>query len=143
MVPLSVGQTREGECLDTFPTEGKPIRATLASPDFCTSKPVPPPDDLPVGSSSCARYRASFAFSKPRWYSVAYFGVIARELLSKPCIDSDSSPYSSVLWKESDVNKSSSMLHLLLTISSAITAFRYFSICLRMSCNNASDPLSP
>ncbi len=35
-----------------FPTEGKPIRATRASPDFCTSKPVPADPDFVVGSSS-------------------------------------------------------------------------------------------
>lgn len=44
-----------------LPTEGKPTRAILASPDFETSKPVPPPDPAPgPGSSSCARKRASF-----------------------------------------------------------------------------------
>ena len=50
----------------TFPTDGKPMRATLASPDFWTSKPVPAPPDLLVGSRSCARYRASFAFNRPK-----------------------------------------------------------------------------
>lgn len=68
--------------MDTFPTDGKPIRATRASPDFWTSKPVPPPLDLPVGSSSCARYRASFAFKRPKWYSVAYFDALL-QLLSR------------------------------------------------------------
>lgn len=56
----------------TFPTDGNPISATLASPDFWTSNPTPAPPDLAVGSSSCARYLASFAFKRPRWYSVAY-----------------------------------------------------------------------
>ena len=27
--------------------------------------------DFPVGSSNCDRYFASFAFNKPKWYSVA------------------------------------------------------------------------
>lgn len=56
----------------TFPTDGNPINATLASPDFCTSKPTPVGPDFEAGSRSCARYRASLAFSRPRWYSVAY-----------------------------------------------------------------------
>ena len=42
------------------------MSATLASPDFCTSKPVPAPPDLEVGSSSWARYRASLAFNRPK-----------------------------------------------------------------------------
>lgn len=58
----------------TLPTEGKPIRATRASPDFITSKPSPlTPADL-EGSRSWALYLASLAFSKPRWYSVARGG---------------------------------------------------------------------
>lgn len=60
------------EWTDTFPTEGNPIKATRASPDFCTSKPVPAAPDFAVGSSSWARYRASLALRRPRWYSVAY-----------------------------------------------------------------------
>ena len=56
----------------TFPTDGNPMRATLASPDFWTSKPVPPPLDFPTGSRSWALYRASLAFNRPRWYSVAW-----------------------------------------------------------------------
>lgn len=55
----------------TLPTEGKPMRATLASPDFKTSKPSPFSPDFFDGSSSCDRYLANFALSKPRWYSVA------------------------------------------------------------------------
>uniref|UniRef100_A0A182U889 Uncharacterized protein n=1 Tax=Anopheles melas TaxID=34690 RepID=A0A182U889_9DIPT len=53
-----------------LPTDGKPIRAMRASPDLSTSNPSPfsPFFD---GSSSCDRYFASFAFSNPRWYSVA------------------------------------------------------------------------
>ena len=44
-----------------FPTEGKPTRDTRASPLLLTSKPDPPPEPDPgVGSSSCARRRASF-----------------------------------------------------------------------------------
>lgn len=44
-----------------LPTEGKPTRAILASPDFETSKPAPPPEPDPgPGSSSCALRRASF-----------------------------------------------------------------------------------
>ena len=36
-----------------LPTDGKPTKAILASPDFWTSKPVPPPDPAPgPGSSS-------------------------------------------------------------------------------------------
>jgi hypothetical protein len=34
-----------------------------------------------VGSRSCARYFASFAFNKPRWYSVAYFGRVVLSYL--------------------------------------------------------------
>lgn len=41
-------------------------------PDFCTSKPTPAPPDFVAGSSNCARYRASFALRRPKWYSVAY-----------------------------------------------------------------------
>ena len=58
------------------------MRATRASPDFCTSKPVPPPDDFDVGSSSWARYLASLALRVPRWYSVAYFGSKGSQPLS-------------------------------------------------------------
>lgn len=55
----------------TLPTEGNPIRATLASPDFITSKPSPlAPADF-EGSRSWALYLANLAFNKPRWYSVA------------------------------------------------------------------------
>lgn len=43
-----------------FPTEGKPTRDIRASPDLLTSKPEPPPPELPVGSRSWARRRASF-----------------------------------------------------------------------------------
>ena len=96
--------------IPTFPTEGNPIKATLASPDFITSKPSPCKKsryitniysypckcfkergrereregggldgeekitlaaDFPPGSSNCCLYFASFALSKPRWYSVA------------------------------------------------------------------------
>ena len=43
-----------------FPTEGKPTRAILASPDFETSKPAPPAPPAPgPGSSNWARKRAS------------------------------------------------------------------------------------
>ena len=35
-----------------LPTDGNPIRATRASPDFITSKPSPLAPDLPVGSKS-------------------------------------------------------------------------------------------
>ena len=65
-----------------LPTEGNPTRAMRASgskklvqgepqpekycssvpPDLLTSKPVPPPPPLVVGSRSCARNRASFLF---------------------------------------------------------------------------------
>lgn len=68
--------------LHTFPTDGNPMSATLASPDFCTSKPVPPPLDFPTGSRSWARYRANLAFNKPRWYSVAW-GVELQLALAK------------------------------------------------------------
>lgn len=53
-----------------LPTDGKPMRATRASPDFITSKPSPLPPDLD-GSNNCALYLASFAFNKPKWCSVA------------------------------------------------------------------------
>lgn len=44
-----------------FPTDGKPTRATRASPLLETSKPVPPPELEPgVGSRSCALNLASF-----------------------------------------------------------------------------------
>jgi len=55
------------------PTEGNPIMATRASPDFMTSKPSPGPP-LPFGgSSSCAKYRDRLARSKHRWCIVALF----------------------------------------------------------------------
>lgn len=47
------------------------MRATLASPDFMTSKPSPGFELLVAGSSSIARYLASLALSVPTWYSVA------------------------------------------------------------------------
>ena len=43
-----------------LPTEGKPTRATRASPLLLTSKPEPPPPLPPVGSRSWALRRASF-----------------------------------------------------------------------------------
>jgi len=43
------------EDIHTFPTEGKPIKAIRASPDFWTSNPVPLGPDFEVGSSSWAR----------------------------------------------------------------------------------------
>ena len=44
-----------------FPTEGNPTKAIRASPLLLTSKPAPPPEPAPgAGSSSWARYRASF-----------------------------------------------------------------------------------
>lgn len=49
----------------TFPTEGNPIRATLASPLFRTSNPSPFSDFF-EGSNNCDLYFASFAFSKPK-----------------------------------------------------------------------------
>lgn len=54
----------------TFPTDGKPINAIRASPDFNTSNPSPfsPFFD---GSSNCDRYFASLALRRPKWYSVA------------------------------------------------------------------------
>lgn len=56
--------------IHTFPTDGKPIKATLASPDFKTSNPSPFSCFLD-GSNRVARYLANLAFSKPKWYSVA------------------------------------------------------------------------
>ena len=57
--------------MHTFPTDGKPIIATLASPDLSTSKPSPFSPFLPEGSNNCERYLANLAFKVPRWYSVA------------------------------------------------------------------------
>lgn len=57
-------------CLFTFPTEGKPIKATRASPLFNTSNPSPFSDFFD-GSRSCDLYLANFAFRRPKWYSVA------------------------------------------------------------------------
>lgn len=56
----------------TFPTDGKPINATRASPDLSTSNPSPfsPFFD---GSNSSDLYFANFAFNNPKWYSVAIF----------------------------------------------------------------------
>lgn len=54
----------------TFPTEGNPMSATLASPDFSTSNPSPFSDFFD-GSNNWALYLASLAFSTPKWYSVA------------------------------------------------------------------------
>lgn len=54
----------------TLPTDGKPISATLASPDLRTSNPSPFSPFF-EGSNSCDRYFASFAFNNPKWYSVA------------------------------------------------------------------------
>lgn len=39
---------------EDLPTDGKPIKATRASPDFVTSNPSPGLPPLEVGSSSCA-----------------------------------------------------------------------------------------
>lgn len=54
----------------TFPTDGKPMRATLASPDLSTSNPSPSFDFL-EGVNSSERYLANFALRTPKWYSVA------------------------------------------------------------------------
>lgn len=54
----------------TFPTDGNPIKATRASPDFKTSNPSPFSPFL-AGSNNCDRYFANFAFNRPKWYSVA------------------------------------------------------------------------
>ena len=56
-----------------LPTEGKPMRATLPSPYFCTSKPSWPEPPVLGGSWSWVRSLASLALSWPRWYSVALF----------------------------------------------------------------------
>jgi hypothetical protein len=53
-----------------LPTDGNPMRATLASPLFNTSKPSPFSDFFD-GSKSWDLYLASFAFRRPKWYSVA------------------------------------------------------------------------
>ena len=50
----------------TLPTDGNPIMATLASPDFKTSKPSPFSPFLPEGSKSWDRYLASLAFNVPK-----------------------------------------------------------------------------
>ena len=73
----------------TLPTDGNPINATLASPDFITSNPSPfawpivimcllitvnsltLPAPLLGASINWALYFASLALSKPKWYSVA------------------------------------------------------------------------
>lgn len=55
----------------TLPTEGKPIKATRASPDFKTSNPSPFSPAFLEGSSNCERYFASLALRRPKWYSVA------------------------------------------------------------------------
>ena len=47
-------------------TDGKPINATRASPDFITSNPSPLLLDLPCGSKSSALYLANFAFKIPK-----------------------------------------------------------------------------
>ena len=44
-----------------FPTDGKPIIATLASPLFMTSKPSPFSPPFPEGSNNCDLYLASLA----------------------------------------------------------------------------------
>ena len=60
-----------------FPTDGKPIRPTLVSPDLLTSNPLspaPPPFLLAVAVSKSSRLSLlSFAFNKPRCVSVALF----------------------------------------------------------------------
>ena len=57
-----------------FPTEGKPISPIQASPDLETSNPSPtipfPLDKLSIYSLLSF---ASFAFSNPKWPSVALF----------------------------------------------------------------------
>ena len=60
---------------DDFPTEGKPIKATLPSPLRATSNPVPaaPGPLLLVSSKSSERSLARRALSAPRWCSVALF----------------------------------------------------------------------
>jgi len=52
-----------------FPTEGKPMSATRASPRRATSNPSPEEDPPPPPCSmrSSERKRASFALSVPRW----------------------------------------------------------------------------
>ena len=60
----------------TFPTDGNPIIATRASPDFSTSNPSPDSPFFPVGSNNSERYLANFAFKVPRWYSVAMWIII-------------------------------------------------------------------
>jgi hypothetical protein len=53
------------------------MQATLVSPDFCTSKPrppPPPPPPLPSPPSNISLLSlAIFAFTSPRWPSVALF----------------------------------------------------------------------
>lgn len=55
----------------TLPTEGNPIRATLASPDLSTSNPAALSPPFLGGSNNWDLYLANFALSKPKWYSVA------------------------------------------------------------------------
>lgn len=49
----------------TFPTDGKPMSATLASPLFNTSNPSPFSDFFD-GSNNCDLYFANFAFNNPK-----------------------------------------------------------------------------
>ena len=58
-----------------FPTDGNPTKATVASPLFLTSKPLPPPLAFAWASAfSRAIFNlAIFAFKRPTWCSVALF----------------------------------------------------------------------
>jgi hypothetical protein len=102
----------------TFPTEGNPMSATLASPDFCTSKPVPAPPDLATGSSNWARYLASLAFKRPRWYSVAYLGVVWVQKFRN--LDGSSLPYFSVLMRVEQDRLNDWMIHYSLRAISSV-----------------------
>ena len=58
-----------------LPTEGKPTSETVASPDFLTSKPLPPPlaFECAAAFSSLSLSWAILAFNFPMWALVALF----------------------------------------------------------------------
>ena len=58
-----------------FPTEGNPTKATVASPDFRTSNPLPPPlaFEWAAAFSSLSLSWAILAFNFPMWALVALF----------------------------------------------------------------------
>ena len=54
-----------------FPVDGKPTRTTVASPDFLTVNPSPPPADFMARLTASSRIFAIFALIRPMCFEVA------------------------------------------------------------------------